>query len=262
MTESEFEKQLTQLDIRLFERIRSESTEMDKRSLLAIQSVVRDRVPGYAYLEIGSYLGGSIQPHLLDPKCRAIWSVDRRPPSQPDARGYDWTYNNNSTARMLELLKDIAGDVSKIKTIDGDSRTISPESITDTIDICFIDGEHTDEAALADFTFCSKVLGYDGAIVFHDAHIVYNAIADALEVLRNSGKDFRSYVLPHTVFIIEIGDFSLLTDAKIAKLAADNSHSYLFALQDNDHFRRFSNRFPFGAMRRLITRFKAANVSE
>jgi Methyltransferase domain len=262
MTEAEFEKKLNELDTGLFAQIRSESTELDKRSLLAIQAAVRRLVPGYTYLEVGSYLGGSIQPHLLDPECRTIWSIDKRPPSQPDARGYDWAYNNNSTERMLEMLRGVADDISKVKTLDGDTRSISAGSVTDTVDLCFIDGEHTDAAALADFRFCLDVLAGDGAIVFHDAHIVYNAIAEALEILRERGKDFRSYVLPHTAFVIEIGDFPLLSDERVLKMAADNSHSFLFALKDNDQFRRFANRFPFGALRRTITRLRSQNVSE
>jgi hypothetical protein len=258
----DFETAIKSLDLGLFEKIPSQSTEMDKMSLLAVQVAVRDLVADYTYLEIGSYLGGSIQPHLLDARCRKIFSIDKRPPAQPDARGYDWRYDNNSTARMLDMLRKVTSDLTKIATIDGDTRTIDKTSITNPANLCFIDGEHTDEAALADFRFCLDVLATNGAIVFHDAHIVYNGIAKALEILRDADTSFRAYVLPHTVFVIEIGDFSLMSNQLISKRAADNSHSFLFALKDNDHFRQFANRFPFGTMRRILARIKGSNVSE
>lgn len=260
--ETDLEAALDSLDISLFSQIQSQSTDMDKASLLAIQAAVRGIVPDYKYLEIGSYLGGSIQPHLLDPKCRRIYSIDKRPPQQPDARGCDWRYENNSTERMLAQLSEVAGDLSKIVTIDGDTKSISRGQVSEKVDLCFIDGEHTDEAAIDDFKFCLDVLANDGAIVFHDSHIVYNGIAEVLLMLHNVGQTFNAYVLPHTVFVIEIGTFSMKANDNVARLAADNSHSYLFALRDNDHFRRFANRFPFGHLRRIVTKIRAGNVSK
>src|SRR2546423_2772732 len=116
---SGFQTQINSCDLDLFSNIESQSTDEDKRSLLVCQLAVRELRPGYTYLEIGSHLGGSIQQHLLDPRCTRIYSIDKRSRSQPDARGIDWVYENNSTARMLEKLKQI-GDASKIITLDGD----------------------------------------------------------------------------------------------------------------------------------------------
>lgn len=100
-----FEQAINELDLRLFEKIPSQTTDPDKGSLLACELAVREIKPDYNYLEIGSYLGGSIQPHLLDDKCGRIYSIDKRPVSQPDARGYDWVYQNNSTASIpMKLL--------------------------------------------------------------------------------------------------------------------------------------------------------------
>src|SRR5436309_9076337 len=94
---ADFDNAIAALDLSLFEKIESQSTDEDKRSLLACQSAVRDLRPEYTYLEIGSYLGGSIQPHLVDERCKRIVSIDKRPPRQPDARGVDYEYLNNST---------------------------------------------------------------------------------------------------------------------------------------------------------------------
>lgn len=259
---SHLEQSIADLDLGLFEKIPSQSTDHDKQSLLACQLAVRELTGEYSYLEIGSYLGGSIQPHLLDPKCRRIYSIDKRPHSQPDARGVDFIYQNNSTARMMGMLQAVAEDTTKITTIDGDSKTIDPLRITDPIQLCFIDGEHTDEAAASDFRFCLKVLNGGGVIVFHDAQITYNGIAACVRYLEENNVEFKAYVLPHIVFVIEIGEFPLHKNAAIAERLRDNHLSYLFALQDNDHYRRFTTRFPFGMLRRLKLKILGGNVSE
>jgi hypothetical protein len=126
-----FDQALEDLDLNLFEKITSQSTEADKRSLLAVQMAVRALRPDYTYLEIGSYLGGSIQPHLLDDKCRRIYSIDKRPSVQPDERGIDYVYRNNSTARMLEGLRQVSTDLDKIVTIDGETRDLDTGEVKD-----------------------------------------------------------------------------------------------------------------------------------
>jgi len=252
----EFDNAITELDLRLFQTIESQSTDLDKQSLLACELAVREIAPNYNYLEIGSHLGGSIQPHLLDPRCRQIYSIDKRPPSQPDARGFDFVYENNSTRRMMELLSKVAENTEKITTIDGDTKTISPDSIRDRIQLCFVDGEHTDEAVVTDFNFCLRVLDEGGAIVFHDAQITYNGIAECLRTLEEKNIEFRAYVLPHIVFVVEIGDFPLHKNKAIAERLRDNYVSYLFSLQDNDIYRRFATRFPFGLLRRIVSKIR------
>jgi hypothetical protein len=260
---STFDQAIAALDLKLFEKIDSQSTEHDKQSMLALQNAVRELRPGYNYLEIGSYLGGSIQPHLLDDRCAHIYSLDKRPLQQPDARGFDYTYLNNSTERMLEKLRAVAPEkMEKLTTIDGDSATIDPSRIADKIDLCFIDGEHTDRAVMSDFKFCLKVLAGDGCIAFHDAQITYNGIADCLEYLKQNGTAFRAYVLPHIVFVVEIGDFPLHENGGIRERLLNNHEAYLFSLQNNDHFREFSNKLPFRVARNFLSRLRKGNVSQ
>ena len=155
---SDFTQLINNLDLKLFERIESQTTDNDKQSFLACQLAARNLTDRYNYLEIGSYLGGSIQPYLLDDRCAVVYSIDKRPLTQPDARGFDYTYRNNSTERMLEHLRRVA-PVDKIKTIDGDTRHgIDAARITEKIHLCLIDGEHTDAASFSDFKFCLSVL--------------------------------------------------------------------------------------------------------
>lgn len=258
-----FEQLISDLDLKLFEKINSQSVEDDKKSFLACQFATRELKPDYNYLEIGSYLGGSIQPHLLDAKCAKIYSIDKRPLSQPDSRGVDYIYLNNSTARMMELLKEVAPEaIDKITTIDGDTRQINPSQVSDKMHLCLIDGEHTDEAVLSDFKFCLNVLDKSGAILFHDAAITYNGIADCLRYLEQNSIKFRAYNLPAIVFAIEINDFPMHQSPPILERLTNNHAGYLFSLQMNDYYRRFANKMPFRLYRRLLTRLRKNNVSE
>lgn len=258
-----FEQLLSNLDLKLFEKIPSQSTDEDKQSFLAVQLAVGEIKANYNYLEIGSYLGGSIQPHLMDDKCAKIYSIDKRPTHQPDERGLDYVYQNNSTARMLDQLKKVAPEkLDKLVTIDGDTRELQPYRVDDKIQFCFIDGEHTDQAVISDFNFCLNVLDENGIIAFHDAQITYNGIADCIEFLENSGRKFRAYSLPHIVFVIEIGDFPIHKNPKILDFLTNDYKSYLFSLQYNDTYRRFANRFPFKMLKRFYVKVRGGNVCE
>lgn len=260
---SSFEQAINDLDLNLFEKINSQSTENDKRSFLALQLAVRNLRPQYTYLEIGSYLGGSIQPHLLDERCRRIYSIDKRPLQQPDARGFDYRYLNNSTERMLANLRDVAPDrMEKLVTIDGDSKSIDASRVTEKVDLCFIDGEHTDDAVMSDFKFCLDVLNADGCIAFHDAQITYNGVASCIEYLERNGFTFHAYPLPSVVFVIEIGEFPIHREPAIMDRLLKNHESYLYSLQDNDHYRRFANKYPFRTVRNFISRVLGGNVSQ
>lgn len=255
-----FEQSISNLDLRLFEKISSQSNDDDKKSLLACQLATRELTNEYIYLEIGSYLGGSIQPHLLDEQCTKIYSIDKRPLVQPDERGVDYTYLNNSTARMLENLAQVAPEqVEKITTIDGDTREIDGSQIADKITLCYIDGEHTDEAVMSDFKFCLSVLAERGAILFDDANIIYNGIADCIEYLKANSINFRAYSLPAKVFVIEVSDFPLHQNAAILDRLTNNYESYLYSLQSNDFYRRFVNKKPFLFYRKLMVKLKGLN---
>lgn len=259
-----FEQAISSLDHRLFSAIESQTTSSDKDSLLAIQAAVRHYAGEYRYLEIGSYLGGSIQPHLVDHKCIEIVSIDKRPKIQPDERGFDWTYLNNSTERMLDNLKGIdSSAVAKVVTLDGGTDEIKAEQIDGPIHLCLIDGEHTDDAMKRDFEFCRRVLDpKGGVIVFHDAQITYNGIYECIEALKQEGADFRAYSLPSVVFVIEFGDCNIHKSPEIMKRLINNHESYLFCLRENDRFRRFANRYPFRVMRNVYAKLRNGNRSE
>src|SRR5215469_10413978 len=128
---TEIERRINALDVELFNAIGSQSTLGDRRSWLALQRAKRKSNSSYVYLEIGSHLGGSMQPYLMDPKCRRIYSIDARPLEQPDDLYKRIRFEDNSTERMLANLQTIDPDqVSKIVCFDSDARDINPELIS------------------------------------------------------------------------------------------------------------------------------------
>lgn len=260
---TDFENLLNNLDIKLFEKIYSQTTDNDKKSLLACQLAARSMTPNYRYLEIGSYIGGSIQPYLLDDQCSQIYSIDKRPEHQPDERGAGFTYQNNSTQRMLEHLKQVtANGLDKIICIDGDTRGLNPDSVKEKINLCFIDGEHTDEAVFADFQFCFKTLNGNGAILFHDANVIYNGLTNIISHLRENQIAFRAYNLPDIVFVIEIGDYPLHKHPMIMEMLFNNHVGYLATLQHNDYYRQFTNRPIFKKYRQIVLKLRGGNTIE
>jgi len=220
---SDFEKAIADLDLDLFSKIDSQSTQNDKQSFLAIQLAVRNLRPGYKYLEIGSYLGGSIQPHLLDDRCSKIYSIDKRPIEPPDDRGQRFRYEGNSTARMLALLRAIDPDdqTAKIACFDADARDIDPTLISDPPHLCFIDGEHTRAAVASDFAFCRRVCSPRAVICFHDDWIIYPALADILRSLQTQGTPARAFKLGGSTFAIALGTTSLPEDTFLRENAVD-----------------------------------------
>jgi hypothetical protein len=216
---TQFEDCLKRLDLTLFDHIHSQSHRDDKRSWLALQNATRGLGP-YTYLEIGSHLGGSIQNHLVDPKCRRIYSIDKRSVSSSDDRGQPSRYEGNSTERMLENLRAIDRTaVSKVVTFDTDVGDVSRSAIQSPPDLCFIDGEHTRPAVIRDFNFCRSVAAVSSVIYFHDAQVVYRAIADVLTMLRRQRVEHQAAMLGGATFAIAFGEAPQLNDPVVQSLA-------------------------------------------
>jgi len=255
---TDFDHALSNLDLSLFAAIESQSTDNDRRSLLACQLAMRAIRGDYVYLEIGSHLGGSLQPYVRDPRCRRIFSIDKRPQSQPDERGVDFAYEGNSTDRMLDGLRRVSPQgLDKLTCIDADASAVTPDRIDPRPDLCFIDGEHTDHAAASDFDFCRRVVTADGAIVFHDASIIYRALARIVRQLEEQRAPFTAYHLADSVFVIELGDCPLHATPAIARMLVNNHVGYLASLEANDHYRTFATQPLFQALRsvkRAVTR--------
>lgn len=193
------------LSVDLFEAIPSQTSLATRRSLLAVHRATARRHAEFSYLEIGSYLGGSIQPYLLDRRCRAIYSIDPRPGQQADDRapGFSRTYTDNSTQRMLELLRGVdASQANKIATFEMDASRVDPSWIPTRPLVALIDGEHTVRAVLSDFAFCMRVLAEGGTVVFDDFSIVYPAVLAICRSLNRQRRRFVTARLEGKIFAI------------------------------------------------------------
>jgi len=242
---------INQLDTTLFEGVPSQTSGDDRRSLLAIHAAVAGLRGSFAYLEIGSHLGGSIQPYLLDDRCNMIISIDKRPARQPDMRGQTYEYPGNSTERMLQYLRRISAEgVRKLRTFDADAGQLKPSEISVRPDVCFVDGEHTNLAIERDFAFCLSVVEDRGVIFFHDSNIVFEGLSRIVEGLKASGRRFRAYNLPTHLFVIDLGE-RLHKDNRILQLLVDNHLGYLPGLESMSDYRDFYNNWPSRKLRVL-----------
>jgi hypothetical protein len=221
------EERITSLDVGLFDAVPSETCPEDRESLLRLQRCVR-RAGSYVYLEIGSHLGGTLQPHLVDSRCSSIYSIDKRPLEQRDESRGVWHYPENSTKRMLSGLQEAfpQSSVEKIKTFDADARELDPSTFIPKPDFCFIDGEHTDQAVLSDFEFCLQVCNRNGIIGFHDANIVVGGLTQIKRRLTEHRIRFRGILLPRYVYVILLNEAIERLAGEIQE-AAQNESRYM-----------------------------------
>ena len=161
--------------------ITSQTSPEDKLCLLGAMRLVR-RSGSYAYLEIGSFRGGSLTPCLMDDSCKTILSIDDRGRMQPDERGVNYDYTGITTQTMLDELRGSGVSTDKLKTFDGSIPALE-RGYAGSFDLAFIDGEHTDEACFRDFLWTRPLMKPDGIILFHDSTLVYKALKLILLVL-------------------------------------------------------------------------------
>lgn len=240
----EFEGRIAALDCGLFDRVESQSTVKDKRSWLALQRAVREAKPSFTYLEIGSYLGGSLQQYLQDPRCARIYSIDNRT--------VDGRHPVNSTEAMLEGLRRVAPEaMNKLVCLDGDARDLPPRLVTDAVDVCFIDGRHTREAVVSDFDFCLGVCAPDAVIYFHDAVATRSGIASCLRRLRSAGRPFVAHKLPGNTFVVTLLVSPVCVDPRVRAMAvAGNGVRWLRTAR----FSRLASRHVPSTLRPVLAR--------
>ena len=218
-----FEQRIYRLDLSLFDLIPSQSSHDDRLSWLAAQRAVR-AAGCYVYVEIGSYLGGSLQPHFLDARCRKIISIDRRGTIHADNRG-NITYEGNSEHRMLEALEALdPGQRFKLCCYDADVRDLDRDLFQSDADLCFIDGEHTDAAVAADFEFCLRICKPNATILIHDDNITSRALQHIVDELRKRNVPFIARKLGGTTFGIFLGRNVVLIDSHIKAIAKNGGY--------------------------------------
>lgn len=227
------------LDIGFFDAVPTQLSSPDRRSILTVQQLVAARLGEYAYLEIGSYLGGSLQPHLRDERCVAVYSIDTRPAFQPDERGEKFEYPDNTTQRMLDTLAPAYGrHLRKLTCFERGAADVTTGDVPVRPQLFLIDGEHTDRAVLSDFRSCLRLAERPCVVMFDDAHIVYRGVRECIDELRRRGEPHRAYVLPEKIAVIEVGELGLHREPLLLEQLA-SADAYLFATDALDHYRRW-----------------------
>jgi hypothetical protein len=214
---------LTQLDTNVF-KIESQSSQADKVSFLRLQATVSEIFSQYVYLEIGSHMGGTLLPYLLDPNCQKAISIDLRPLSQQDERGRRFHYAANGEAQMLARLKEAAGDLAlkKVSTFNRDIKDVDPEALP-TVHIALVDGEHTNAACFSDADCLLNAMNSDSILVFHDANLVIDAILNFERMLSRVKIEHFLLFLPDCVAAIGLGKTAETVRDKLAAEGFDRT---------------------------------------
>jgi predicted O-methyltransferase YrrM len=167
----------------------SQLGKKDVETLTSIMEFVDSYGP-YNYLEIGSYLGASLQWHLSNPLCERVVSVDKRSTDKIlDERQINYAYNV-STQNMIDILKSNRLPVDKLITIDG---TVDDVVDHQDFNLVFIDAEHTNSAVYYDGIKCVSVMKENSVLMFHDDWIVHKGIERLEEQLTSLSKSFRKF---------------------------------------------------------------------
>ena len=231
------EDRIEALDVDLFSFVPIQAQRSDARALLALHTAVAAAKTPFAYLEIGSFRGGSLQALVSDPRCSCLMSIDPRSTETLDETRGAYTYEENTTALMVELLSQVPGaDMGKLATFETTTEVMSPTALPRRPDCCFIDGEHSHDAVLSDARFCVEALGGAGVIAFHDWGIVQSAI---MAFVRERRRDI-SFALAinrpvdaragYGVFALELGDNGILRHAAIRRATGARSYEiWVFA---------------------------------
>jgi Methyltransferase domain len=234
-----FADRIAALDPTLFDAIEAQTTIGDRRSLLALHQACVEAHGCFSYVEIGSYLGGSLQALIQDERCERIVSIDSRSPASLDQARGEWAYPDNTTARMRALLAALPqAELDKLVTIDASTETLAADMLAVRPAFCFIDGEHTDDAVIRDARFCQSLLAGEGWLAFHDVGIVFAGLSRFLGDLAAATVDHRAYFLPDTILVVEFGRQRLPDTPQVLQQVFAGGTAILGTLAENADLRR------------------------
>jgi len=171
--------------------IQSQTSLSDKAFILNAMALINQPGDDYSYVEIGSYLGGSLTPFLTDTHCKLVLSIDERERQQEDERGAKFDYVGITHKTMIDNLNAHGINTEKLQTFDGSIDAIkTPDN---AFDLAFIDGEHTDVACFRDFLWVLPMMKPDAIIMLHDSTLIYKAIRLIQLYLRKLGLQFNFF---------------------------------------------------------------------
>ena len=163
----------------------------------------------YRYVEIGSFKGHSLQPHIEDDECTRALSIDLRPEITPDERAAILDYEKITVDQMIRNLRRRCGaeKLEKLETLTDTSAALATHPSDAPYDLALIDGEHTNRAAFQDFLNVSAVMRPgDHIICFDDTHIVYSGVINAIAHLRHMGVPHRALFCQGYITVLLVGE--------------------------------------------------------
>jgi hypothetical protein len=194
--------------------IQSQSGLSDRIFLLnSIEFITRFK-DQYSYVEIGSFLGGSLTPFLMDQRCTSVLSIDERERILPDERGANFDYAGVTNQKMIDNLHSHGITTEKLITFDGSIDNM--DAPAETFDLAFIDGEHTDVACFRDFLWVLPMMKQNAIIMFHDSTLVFKALRLIQLYMKKRGLPFKfSKKTDSDMSAIFLGDFSTVNTISI-----------------------------------------------
>lgn len=175
--------------------------------LIKVQEWVSEDGP-YNYVEIGSFRGRSLLPHVWDDDCEHALSIDLRPSFTPDERSpIDYYDEVSAESMMAAIARHVPKkNLKKVECLTADAREIGSRKGTAKFDLALIDGEHTNEAAFSDFIHLLPEMKDECVVIFDDTHIVFSAVANAITLLESQGRPHKALFMKGSLTILLIGD--------------------------------------------------------
>lgn len=193
-----------------FKLIPGQTGPRSARVLLSLQATIVAWATSYSYLEIGSFAGRSIHPHIRCPDCTHALSVDLRPDVAQDERGPVRGYEKVTAEMMIANLQKTCREeeLAKLETITGTSNELRQRKTEGLFDLAFIDGEHTVRGVVTDFLNVLSQMKEDAIIAFDDTRIVFPAIEAADAVLEQRNIKRKLVFARHNITFFQLGAYA------------------------------------------------------
>ena len=172
----------------------------EKSAFIKIVGLLAD-VKQFKYIEIGSYLGGSLAPLLAEDRCSKVLSIDKRGRIQPDQRGQVFDYTSVTENDMIKNLVSAGFSQDKLKCFDGSIEEFEFPT-NEKYDFLFIDGEHTNAAVFRDFIYAFSILARNSIILFDDSNLVFDGIQNCKIFLDFNQVNYRFLYIQDTRFML------------------------------------------------------------
>jgi hypothetical protein len=125
-----------------------------------------------------------------------------------------------------------AESIRKLITFDCDASELGTQKLTEKVDLVLIDGEHTNRAAFRDFVSILPLVKDDSVVVFHDAQLIHDAIANIEAMMQFVGKNFYGCFALDNVYAMGLGRRAELVEETLSPVRHDNDSFLTYARRE------------------------------